>query len=305
MANCTGSLPNGGQLDTTTSGTHTFTVTATDNAGNETVVTNSYTVGPFAEPISFTIDAGATFTPTEPTSSAPVTTLPTETLTGSYTIERQPSSPYFGSDLFKVTAFHMTSSSGAVFDLASTGQLICWGLYGNCEPQVTLNVTGFPTATYAILQTTGLAIGRPTWEGPLTDPTGYNWRPPNTYVPTGVSLYRSGPTGSLQIIGVVAFHASRGVPDSTPPQINIAAPADGAAYSLGQVKNASIHVHGPRWFRCRVVRRTGGLGHRARHDDRRLPRLHRHRDRHRGEHLDRDGHLRGAAGATEHDRQRR
>ena len=41
MASCTGTVPDGQPLDTTP-GTHTFTVTAIDNAGNSTTVTHSY-----------------------------------------------------------------------------------------------------------------------------------------------------------------------------------------------------------------------------------------------------------------------
>lgn len=41
MASCTGTVPSGQPLDTTP-GTHTFTVTAIDNAGNTTTVTHSY-----------------------------------------------------------------------------------------------------------------------------------------------------------------------------------------------------------------------------------------------------------------------
>ena len=41
IASCTGTVPNG-QLVDTTAGTHTFTVTAIDNAGNTTTVIHSY-----------------------------------------------------------------------------------------------------------------------------------------------------------------------------------------------------------------------------------------------------------------------
>ena len=41
---CVGSVANGANLDTSTIGDHTFTVTATDKAGNVTTVTNHYTV---------------------------------------------------------------------------------------------------------------------------------------------------------------------------------------------------------------------------------------------------------------------
>jgi FecR protein len=44
LASCTGSVASGGALDTSTVGVHTFTVTASDNAGNTAFVTHTYTV---------------------------------------------------------------------------------------------------------------------------------------------------------------------------------------------------------------------------------------------------------------------
>ena len=41
---CVGTVPNGSPIDTSTVGTHTFTVTGTDKAGNLTVVTLHYSV---------------------------------------------------------------------------------------------------------------------------------------------------------------------------------------------------------------------------------------------------------------------
>ena len=133
MASCVGSAPNGSRTSTpSTLGAHTFTITATDLAGNITTVTRHYTVIVKPGPMTFTLDAGATFTPTVPASSAPITTLPAQSLTGSYTVQLEQSSPYFGSHLYTVTAFHLRSSSGAVFDLppSSTGQLVCFDIYG-------------------------------------------------------------------------------------------------------------------------------------------------------------------------------
>jgi hypothetical protein len=43
---CTGPVPSGTPFDTSTAGDHTFTVTATDKAGNTTTVTHHYTVQP-------------------------------------------------------------------------------------------------------------------------------------------------------------------------------------------------------------------------------------------------------------------
>jgi hypothetical protein len=44
MASCVGDVPDGSAIDTATVGTHTFTVTGTDNAGNTTEVRHYYTV---------------------------------------------------------------------------------------------------------------------------------------------------------------------------------------------------------------------------------------------------------------------
>ena len=44
LASCTGDVPDGGALDTSTPGAHDFTVVARDGDGNETTVTHSYTV---------------------------------------------------------------------------------------------------------------------------------------------------------------------------------------------------------------------------------------------------------------------
>lgn len=44
LATCTAPVASGGALDTSTAGEHTFTVTASDNAGNTAFVTHTYTV---------------------------------------------------------------------------------------------------------------------------------------------------------------------------------------------------------------------------------------------------------------------
>lgn len=44
IASCEGTVPDGSAIDTTTPGAHTFVVEATDNAGNQSTVTHSYTV---------------------------------------------------------------------------------------------------------------------------------------------------------------------------------------------------------------------------------------------------------------------
>ena len=64
IASCIGPVANGTNFDTSSTGTHTFTVTATDVAGNQTQVTSTYTVGynfvGFLSPLS---PAGSVATP--------------------------------------------------------------------------------------------------------------------------------------------------------------------------------------------------------------------------------------------------
>ncbi len=45
LKSCQGTVANGSAIDTASSGTKTFTVTATDNAGNQQVLTHTYSVG--------------------------------------------------------------------------------------------------------------------------------------------------------------------------------------------------------------------------------------------------------------------
>jgi YVTN family beta-propeller protein len=56
LASCTGDVPDGNALDTTTVGDHAFTVVARDGAGNETTVTHGYTVVPAPDEQAPTVD---------------------------------------------------------------------------------------------------------------------------------------------------------------------------------------------------------------------------------------------------------
>ena len=51
IASCAGTVPDGDPIDTSTLGAKTFTVTGTDNATNETIVTHGYTVVDTIDPV--------------------------------------------------------------------------------------------------------------------------------------------------------------------------------------------------------------------------------------------------------------
>jgi virginiamycin B lyase len=57
LASCTGPVPSGIRIDTATTGTHAFTVTATDGAGNTASVTHTYTVS--ADETAPTVDVSS------------------------------------------------------------------------------------------------------------------------------------------------------------------------------------------------------------------------------------------------------
>jgi hypothetical protein len=63
VASCSGSVPSGSPIDTSTAGSHSFTVNAADRAGNSASKTVHYTVDASAPSISITTPAnGATYT---------------------------------------------------------------------------------------------------------------------------------------------------------------------------------------------------------------------------------------------------
>jgi hypothetical protein len=71
VAKCTGPVPAGQPLDTSTAGTHTFTVTATDNTGNESSQTVTYDVQASASPPVSFVTPDPPSSPNPPVSANP------------------------------------------------------------------------------------------------------------------------------------------------------------------------------------------------------------------------------------------
>ncbi len=169
---------------------------------------------------TYTLDAGATITYVTPTTSAPVTVQSSESLSGTYSISLQSSSPYYGAHEYAVTDFHLTTASGKHFDIASgdtSSDLPCFDSYGYCQPKITLNATGFAPATQTVIQTSGLVLGAPVWEGDETNPTGFAWNQPNPGIVPGVEMDRftgldSRGEPTYELVAVISFHATRTTP---------------------------------------------------------------------------------------------
>jgi len=185
--------------------------------------------------VMYTIDAGATITFVIPTSSAPVTTLNSDSLSGSFTIVHQTTSPFFGGEFFTVNSMELVTGSGETFSLtsvdpnedpilASTGGvpasfLINFVSAGTSIPGIVLAGTGIspePGFQGFSMQETGL-MRSGLFEGQASDPTGFNFAVLQPFTPPGVGLYEydavdcSGPFGcttNLRLFAVLNFHAS-------------------------------------------------------------------------------------------------
>ena len=83
---CTGDVPTGTAIDTSTLGAHTFTVTATDNAGNSTPQTHNYSVVTADQDGPIISDVAATPNPVEINTPLVLTAVVDDAATGGSTI---------------------------------------------------------------------------------------------------------------------------------------------------------------------------------------------------------------------------
>jgi hypothetical protein len=193
-------------------------------------------------PATYTVDAGATITYSDPTNDAPATTLYQRSLTGSYTISLAPSSGLPGAHVYTVTAAHFQDDNGTSFDQFGPGQLECFDQYGTCAPQISLSAQNFPVydssvtdnvrTTSTVIQETGLTgPDDPRWVGDELDPTGFTWDQSNQYV-DGYGMYRDN-DGGLELVAIIKFTATKFVPDTTAPVVTITSPQDAGSYTVG------------------------------------------------------------------------
>lgn len=156
---------------------------------------------------TYTLDPGATITYVDPTDTEPVTERDSESLSGFFTIVHQPSSPFFGWEYFSVTAMELQTASGKMFSLASvppnadpillsTGEpasyLLNSTVSGTIFPAILLAGSGIapePGFQGFSIEQTGLMGVDGRFEGPATDPTGFDFTVSQPFTSPGVGLY--------------------------------------------------------------------------------------------------------------------
>ncbi|HMN97951.1 MAG TPA: PxKF domain-containing protein [Miltoncostaeaceae bacterium] len=90
IASCDGTVADGAQIDTSTIGSHSFTVTATDNAGNTATVTHTYVVTAQTEAVATAPPGGTVGTNTTVSPEDPIGTAVTTPAGGTVTINEAP-----------------------------------------------------------------------------------------------------------------------------------------------------------------------------------------------------------------------
>ena len=161
----------------------------------------------FADTQTYALGPGATITYVVPTTSAPVTVTGSDSISGSFSLAHQQSSPFSGGDFFTVTGMSLQTGSGAAFALknvassqdpvlADTGVPGSYDVdftqYGTADFNAVLAGSGIaPSSGYAgfTIQQTGLAPELPTFSGSSTSPTGFDLTVSHSLTPPGLGLY--------------------------------------------------------------------------------------------------------------------
>lgn len=140
VATCAGPVASGGQIDTASLGAKTFTVNATDNAGNTASQSISYTVVANAQPTATATPAppSATSTPTAPYGPAP---SPTGTSTPLSTNQPLVTTGYFAEGYTGQASTNGRASFSEVLDILNPGAsaaqaTITYYIQGNSAPLV-------------------------------------------------------------------------------------------------------------------------------------------------------------------------
>ncbi|HEV7639576.1 MAG TPA: Ig-like domain-containing protein, partial [Gaiellaceae bacterium] len=237
IATCTGPVAPGAAISTSTAGPHTFTVTATDNAGNPSSATSNYTVLPDTTKPTVTITTpaqgasyaqnavvNATYSCTDDTS------IPT--CVGDVANGAPINTATLGNHTFTVTATDAAGNVGtAVHDYVvvdRTGPSVTITRPAEGE-SFTLNQA--VTASFSCADEAG-GSGLATCIGTVANGAALSTSAAGPHTFTVTAIDNAGNTSSETRHYTV-------LPDTTLPTISIVSPADGATFTLGQVVNAS------------------------------------------------------------------
>jgi hypothetical protein len=233
MASCVGSTPDGAELDTSTLGDLSVTVTARDNAGNQTVVTHTLTVVDETSPkvTIATPEEGAVYErgasvsadyscADEPNGSglascvgdvASGAAVDTSTLgEHSFTVQATDRAGNTGS---KTVNYKVVDRTAPVVTVATPSAGAVYGLGESVN------------ADYSCADEPG-GSGLATCTGSVADGGAVNTSSVGEHTFTVEAADNAGNTASKSVTYTVV--------DRTPPTIDLATPADGGVYALGQ-----------------------------------------------------------------------
>ena len=161
-----------------------------------------------------------------PLSTPPNQTSPALGLTGSYSLQPQAWEQYPGYRLFKITAFHLATSTGDTYDPEPTSpyrDMYCSDSTHECNGFLSLAASNAPG------ELTELSFNNDVpnqWkaEGDPAKPSGFDWSPTNPSLPPGVGILNND-----GVVAVLSFHATRTGIDTIPPTVSLYTPANGDA----------------------------------------------------------------------------
>lgn len=239
IATCTGPVADGAVLSTSTAGAHTFTVDATDTAGNPSSATTTYTVqaDTTAPTVTLTTPAqGASFAQNAVVnasySCADTGGSGLATCVGDVADGAPINTATLGNHTFTVTATDAAGNIGTAVHDYVVGDVTAPSITitGPAEG-ATYTLNQAATASYSCADEAG-GSGLATCTGPVASGAALNTSTagPHTFTVTATDTAGNRSTATTNYTVLT---------DTTLPTVSIVSPADGATFTVGQVVNAS------------------------------------------------------------------
>ena len=234
-------------------------------------------VGPV---LDFTVDAGATITYVQPVLEGnPFTPIATESLSGSYRVQRDPRS----SQVLRMPAFHLQTPSGRTLDPADSTGMYCPDDQAVCDVEGGLTshaLPGVQDSTYLSFRNSAISVrdlGVLADRASLEPPQRRHRR--RRHLPRSADEPRTLRPGRVHQLPCHPRRRGRRAAGRDPHH------AARQRHLLDRTtRRRPLRLHRLQRYRARVVRRAGRVGITDRHVDRRH--AHLHGDRHRRQRRD-------------------